>query len=362
MNKIAILIYLIFFSTFQSARVYADSSATTSSNKAVFADALLPKLPPDFQGILYNCEPLCRFLAIKINQTWNPPLNKIKISIENPSWVLQSDPLYPYLVESLPVEPFVLMRMTHDKIRQKPEQNVLVPPSVPFDYGYSFLFGLRGLSSQIQSSSVAQENISPTSLIQSPSVQISLFRLKPIRFLQQWLQLRTHYGSDFSGPSELSTGAKINQSATDMYFDALIMKEQYKWMVRLGKTSTSYNTDVNILNSYSFRETWTWVGFGYLYKRFQITADYGLAVDLNEEQAFRGPLTGANFYRLSTQWCAATSEVFDIKYGFCVNLSKKTSSITSGLLSDLPTSDNFNIQTDENQLQLLLRFGDDFYL
>ncbi|NUN06172.1 MAG: hypothetical protein HUU57_10465 [Bdellovibrio sp.] len=362
MNKAAILIYLIFFSVFQSARVNADSSATTSSEKTIFADALLSKLPGGFQGILYNCEPLCRFLAIKIDQTWNPPLNKIKISIEKPSWVLQSDPLYPLLVESLPVEPFVLAHLTHEKVLQKTEKTVLVPPPVPFDYGYSFLFGLRGLSSQIQSSSVAQENISPTSLIQSPSVQISLFRLKPLRFLQQWLQLRAHYGSEFSGASAISTGAKINQLATDMYFDTLIMKEQYKWMVRLGKTSTSYNTDVNVLNSYSFRETWTWVGLGYLYKRFQITADYGLAVDLNEEQAFRGPLSSANFYRISTQWCAATSEVFDIKYGFCVNLSKKTSSIISGLLSDLPTSDNFNVQTDENQLQLLLRFGDDFYL
>lgn len=328
----------------------------------ISAEALTAKLPTSFQGILYNCEPLCRFISIKINQSWNPPLGKIKIGAENPSWILSSDPLYPLLVQSLPVKPYVLAQQGKESAQKKNEEKAPIPPPVPYDYGYSVGLGLRALSSQVHSNLVPQENVSPTSGIQSPTAQLSIFRLKPFYFLSRWWQLRGGYESDFPGASEMSTGSKINQSATDMHVDFLIMSDQAKWVLRTGQNMTHYQTDLNLLSAYSFQETWTWVGLGYIRQHFQLMVDYGLAVNLSEQQDFREQLQEARFYRLSAQWCSGTREAFDIKYGFCANLSKKHSATTSDIRSTFPLSDKFTLQTDENQLQLFLRFGDDFYL
>lgn len=95
---------------------------------------------------------------------------------------------------------------------------------------------------------------------------------------------------------------------------------------------------------------------------FSNVADYGLALNLKEEQNVRGPLLDSSFYRLSANWCSRTQEIFDIKYGFCLGLSEKHSSASSEIESNLSFREKLTVQTRETQLQLLLRFGDDFYL
>lgn len=351
MNPYRLLHILIFF-------IFLGPSA-----KAITADKLQDKLPSDFQGILYNCDPLCNFISIKFENIWNPPLEKIKINIIHPSWVSQSDPLYPLLIQQLPVRPYLPQAKTSaEKKEQRDEKVTPIPPEVPFNYGYSFLLGARVLSSVVSANSTVQEDLNPDSTMQSLSAQLALFRLKPFLLFNNWLQFRLNYDMDFAAASKTAAGNDLEQSATDIHLDTWVMKKGYKLALRLGQLTNSYTTNPNILSSYSFKETWTWFGLGYLYGRYQLTADYGFSVNVTEDQSFRDQIRSAQFFRLGGSWCSPAHEIFDIKYGYCLGLTKKVSKTTSGLHPDFGTSQAVNLGLDETQLLINLRFGDDFYL
>jgi len=327
------------------------------------ASKLTDKLPKDFKGILYNCDPLCNFISVKVNQDWNPPLEKVPITILNPSWIGQSDPLYPLLIQELPIRPYIENATSAEKKPEKKSDELLpIPPQVPFNYGYSFLLGGRFLLSKISTNSTLQEEMNPSSPFTGLSAQLSLIRLKPVNFLNQWLQFRFNYEMNPSTAVTLASEKSLRQAATDRHLETWIMKQNYKLALRLGQTASEYLVTPNTLSSYSFKENWTWIGAGVLYKRYQISADYGLFVALNEEQPYRDTLLKSQFLRLASQWCSPTKSLFDINYGFCVKLSKQLSETTSGLRPELGSTESVSIRVDETSLNMSLRFGDDFYL
>ncbi len=104
------LIFILFLWTLALLSTLAQAQNNPAPPKEVAkktAKDLEFLLPQDFKGILYNCEPLCVFLSLKEDKAWNPPLDKIVITLQNPRWVFDTDPIYPLLIEQSPIKPFV---------------------------------------------------------------------------------------------------------------------------------------------------------------------------------------------------------------------------------------------------------------
>lgn len=370
--------YLLFFCAFigfqtlshmsfaQSTTSKADLN-TSSALALVKAEDLAKKLPVNFEGILYNCDPTCTFISIKQNKNWNPPLQNIKtkISILNPDWILKTDPLYALLIKTLPVKPFVSSEEKDDSTKKKSQAEQLeIPPKTPFDYGYDIGLKTQYSLIKIESDSNLLSQMSPNSTPGlNENLELNLFRAKPYKLLGQWWQFNLSYSTNLYSSLTTREGVALNKySDTDLSFKFWTMHDGYKIGLKLEQSKSVFKTQNNIMTGFGYSETWQVVGLGILWNRFEFALDYGLSVAVSDELSFRESIQKAQEHKIKFQYCSKDFDISSILFRNCYGGSASKSEITSSFYPNLQLDTPSTIKQDRYQIFYKITFGDDFYL
>lgn len=326
------------------------------------AESLIEDISSDFQGILFNCEPLCQFISLKIGDTWNPALKNIYITQKKPKFVSLSDPLYPLLIQQF--SKFVNSENKLSKInknKKKVKDNLLEPPQTPFSFGYNLKLGMRAFVNDTKSSLAIQEKASPNGVLNSIFLEAGFMRAKPIYVLGQWMQFQIFYNMDTEAHGKNLNENPISQSQSEISLNLIFIRDAYKIGIRYARASSAYKTNPNILSSYSYRENNSWIGLVWNWDHLQINTDYGFSTSLEEEQPIRDQLLKITQLRLDIGYCTKEKEIVDIHYLFCLGYRDNFSKSSSSLKSELNSLKSVEIDSHDQSIKISIQLGDDFF-
>lgn len=355
-----IFLFLTFF------YVETQSWAQTPPNES--AETLTPeiidqKLGKQWKGLIYICQPFCKFISIRENATWNPPIAAVTGDLSQLKSISHTDPLYPLLVMREPVLPFVLAKASKEKTPQ--DRVIESPPSyakMDFDWGFATYGGLHIYQSNWKSNTALQEDLSAEDMQYAALLMLQVMNGRPTKLGSLWILHQLDLQFELSPEYKSKEKALVVQNQImSLSYQAWFPTPRFKIGPHITYENENWSVPTNTLQHFSFnRQSWVG-GVSLLWNRWLVAFDTSLASQMSEQQPFRQEPFNLKWYRLKMQNCSANLSLFDISFGLCGGLS---------FLSDQQTAafaDNILIQGDSdlNRTDLgaffLIRIGEDFY-
>lgn len=352
MHKKWILIFYTFFLV-----------SVQSLAQEISTEDLDQKLGKQWKGLIYLCQPFCKFISIREGAAWNPPLASLKADWSHIKPIAQSDPLYPLLISREPVLPFVLAKASQEKTPK--DQIIESPPSyakMDFNWGFAASAGLHIFQSNWQSNTALQEDLSSSEIQYGPLLQLQVMNGRPSKLGSLWvlhevdfeLELSPEYKSD-------EKGLIVQNQNMTLRYQAWFPNPQFKIGPHLSYESEQWSVPTNTLQHFSFdRQSWVG-GVSILWNRWLASVDTSLVSQLSEKQPFRQEPFNLQWYRLAVQNCSADLSLFDISFGLCGGMKVVSDQQKAAFADNILIQGDSSLNRTDLGAYFLIRFGEDFY-
>lgn len=351
------IVFLNFQVLFLSSSAFAEEAKLTSKYLNQF-------LGSEWKGILYACDPYCRFLSLREGRDWNPVLPTEPVELKALKGISHDDPVYPLLVARLPILPY---RTGQGEKGAKLSQNAEAdntPPAytmMPFNYGWEVRLGPKFSQMNSTSDTSVQSDFASKTLVQSYLIILGLMRAKPMRVFGAWFQQYLEADVGMGGNYKTSDEIAMSSSSMDLHYQLWYVAPNYKTGLRIGKYQETFTAGTDSISHYSTDQNMIWAGWAVQWQRFLFRLDTNLTSSFHDKQSFRqGPFEQV-WYRAGLDYCSRNLSVFDISFGVCGLVSYQTDTQKSKLAPNVFVSDSSEIQRRSISGAIQLRFGQDFF-
>lgn len=321
------------------------------------------RLGAQWRGLVYVCDPYCRFLSIREVDHWNPVVDRLPGAIDKMQAIAQTDPLYPLLISRHPVLPYV----NQDGVKAGTDegnqgQKKLSPPSyaeTSYSIAWSLNLGESLHQRTLTSNTEIQSNLVPKSYFMGPQLGATV-TMRPHSLLNQWIQhfLLIDYGS-----ASYSTvdGVGVTTKRQALSYRAWRLGERFKTGPRLSFEKEAVQVKSNTLTHFSYAKTAYLLGWDVVWKRWFTKIDLAFKSDLEEEQSFRQAPLKQSWYRAGLGYCSRNFVVFDLSFGFCGQLDYSKDQQSAPLANNLISGTDSKIDISGWDAWISLRVGEDFF-
>jgi len=341
------------------------------------AEELLSQVPTDFLGALILCDPFCEIISVKLDSSWTPPLESLRVTSTKVQLLSKYDPLFRVLY------PEVLSsssdsnedssrglktpnssedstagegRLTSEKEEKEPN-----PPKVSFENGWRLPLRLQSESMSHETDSPIQADFKPANALFSSTLGFDYFRAKPLWLLRRWWQFELGFSNSIlQGRSSLMDGQLLTLSEKMSYGILWNKLTKFRWGVRYLSHEKKFSLSRDMLSEFSFSEKIDFLGLAFHYRRFQIFYDYGVGFKLEEQQKYRGELTNFTGSKFSGRYCQIKKRLLGIDFTPCYFLSYFRTANTGKLVSELSATNTVTLKRQEVGFGIDLNFGEDF--
>lgn len=321
------------------------------------------RIGENWKGILFVCDPYCKFLAIREKNEWKPHLKEDTVSFSKIKKVAQDDPLYPLLIEKLPVFPYVTP-VAKSGAAADDDEGSSEPPSYavsPYGLTWSLDAGPVLRLQSVSSNTVLQSALAPKGLAFNAQARLTVSHGKPHQIFGQWVrhQLSVSMGSGSS--YQTKDGESVSVSETNGEYQLWRAWPAFRTGPRLSWFSQSYTMKNESPVHFATDSSAYLFGWGFFWKRYMVALDTLVKGDIKESQAFRASPLDQSWYRLSVERCSADVSLFDVRFGFCGALSYTLDHQTASLAPNILVGGKSDLTISTLFLKATLRFGEDFY-
>lgn len=370
---ITVLVGLLVLFEQRTAQAEADSWS-------MGGDKLLSQVPPDFFGALIVCDPFCEIISVKLENQWKPPLESIRVTSTRIQLLSKNDPLFTELYPPEVVPPPTMDETNElSNNNQKPtshdeestmEEGILVDerdekdpkfPKVSFENGWRIPLRLQSESVAHQTDSPIQADFKPARALYSTTIGLDYFRAKPVWFLKLWWQFELGLSStNTKGRSPLINGQSLTTNEKITYGILWNKLRRYRWGVRYLSQYKQFSLSREMISEFSFSEKIDFLGLALHFRRFQLFFDYGLGLNLKEQQKYRGELLNFTGKKISGRFCQTKRRLLGLETTPCYFLSYFSTSNSGKLVSELSSTNTVTLERQEVGFAVELNFGEDF--
>jgi hypothetical protein len=350
--KWIIFIISLFLGTYSFAQTAQDPN-----------EILDQRLGKEWKGIIYICQPFCKFIAIRENTVWNPPLTSAPTDWKHLKSISQTDPIYPLLIVNAPVLPFVQPRIPHEK---SPKEKVIEQPpeyaKMDFKWGFAASGGFHAYQSSWKSNTTLQEDLSSEEFQISPVLLLQFMTGQPNRLFSLWLlhqlDLQIEVTPDYKSGEK---GLLVQNQTASLSYQAWFPTRHFKVGPRLTYENEQWTVPANALQHFSFnRQSWLG-GISLLWNRWQFILDTTLTSQISEQQTFRQEPLEQKWYRFKLQNCSADLSLFDISFGLCGGVSFLSDQQSAAFADNILIKDESDLKRTDVGAYFLIRIGEDLF-
>lgn len=330
------------------------------------AESINEAIGTEKPGIVFLCNPYCEFLSLKEKEVWVPtPLIQIE-GKANLKFISKEDRLYPLLVSSFPILPYVDNSTSSHQNKEKSEVSKaeLKPDYAKFhlDLGWSLTAQGGVFSLKSNSNTQALQAVEPKSLVPAAAIELRFIKGNSYSIFGGWLQhsLNISYSRSIPYGNDQNT-IKSTWSQLQGEFDTYLMRPQFKWILRIFQDQVTFKPETDSLTLYGFEKKWIGIGIGLQFKRSQFVLGYPLKATINEKQSFR---TGPFEYQglsLKTRYCSGNLSLFDLEFGICAELRGLYDRQNAYINSNIQSGIQSKIEQTELAALIGIRIGEDLF-
>lgn len=344
------------------------------------------KISPLFQGALFECNPYCQFLSLRMNNKWMPELNQVKAYSYNLRLMDREDPLFLILFPSQdekkkpdlvvqPEEPKKnedvhsnekeksLIVKPSDKNEEEPDP---VPPPFPFKNGLRISPSVRLTNFDIKTNSNVQREFKASfPLTADLNLSLGYMRGQPKYFLGKWFQFEVNYGFDlYAMTMGLENKTKYQIYRNELDFTVWHLPEtpqSFKYGIELSSIKNQYTVSVDQIKSFSFSEKIQSLGLVIKRNRFVGKIRYPFSLLIIENQPFRDQLKNAAMYEAELMYCDKQGLLYGAqKYTSCYKIGYNYSSNDATYKAIYSTTLGAQLKKQEIRLSYTMNLGEDF--
>lgn len=332
---------------------------------------LYEKLGKEWDGLIFECSPYCRFVTEKIGQDFFPSVEDLNLNKSKLKFIEKNDPLYPLLSEqkNQSENKSQALSSQNQKASEVPEQTLnvqILPPNytkVPYDFGWSIQSGPIFSSEQISTDTEIQKNVGATSVQSLFGVKADFSKGKPIHLFNEWYRIHAYYqmAQGLSYPVD-EKSLKISKKESELTFYFWWLKESFQLAPAYIFRTSSLVSSTDTLSHYSYIRNDHFLRLAYKYdKRWNFEFDYLLSSEVSDSQSYRESPVEVSGYKLSVFYCSKTLSVFDLEFGLCGTGSYSKDTQKTAINSGFSTGGSSTINAGRFDIMLMVRIGEDFY-
>lgn len=321
-------------------------------------------LGKEWKGILYVCDPYCRFVSIRESQTWNPVLNDEVVDARRIRGISEKDPAYPYLIVESPVFPFLSQRLKNSDLLKGKGDGSDIPPKyaqAPFNFAWLLSWGAQVSHASIVSNTSVQSELSPQGAYGGLLLEGALMKGSPNKLWKFWLQHEVRGTLQVGGQFQTVDGAPVMVSGMEVRYQAWVPQPTYKTGPRLSYFQESLKVNDEVISHYSMDQTSILLGWAFLWRRWELSLDTALSGTIHDTQNFRQGGFARQFYRVGVNYCSRDVSLFDIPFGLCGGAAHTIDQQSSSLAENVYVTHQSKLDISETSLKFMFRIGEDFY-
>jgi hypothetical protein len=284
---------------------------------------VMQKYEPNWTGLIMVCDPYCEFLSSKEGDRFFPSVKGKSIDPDSLKFVANSDPLYPLLVLTFPIKPFVdegiIKNIKNAKDQVSPNPSIPEYVNLSFDWGFKAKGGVLLENYKFETNNQLQADL--TSLADSSNVgalvELMVIKGKAISFLGSYFRPEATL---LVQEQRLATqNTAVGLSTNQMGFKIWAIKEHYHWGVGLFNEELKITPSLSdSLRLFSNQENNLLLSMGLrTLKNLSFQIDYLIRSSLFDGQNYRAEPVSHQRYDFGAQYCVPNLQIFNLRFGLC---------------------------------------------
>jgi len=330
-----------------------------ASDVTLSKDFLVQKYGVDFRGILYICDPYCRFLSLREDDSWNPNPEGQTVNEQRITVVRQSDPEYPLLIKRFPVYPYLRKnpKGEEDLSNLTAYERQLIREGQSWVSEYQL--GLYTSMMDVKSDSQLQSDFEPEGWQSGWSAKLDMRRIRWTKLWRlRWKNLlHLGYSSSFSG--KLKNSKDLNTQSMNLAFNFILPYNSERWGILTQVRQKKATLSGDDLSSFGYSELLGFLGLGYYRESLRLQLLTNFFSSMKDSQGFRTAPYEQSVYVLDVETCTRDITIFDFSTSYCFayqgEWNQQKSAVANNIISG---SDNVKMTTLSHMFFITMRFGE----
>ncbi|MBX2989213.1 MAG: hypothetical protein KF802_15095 [Bdellovibrionaceae bacterium] len=296
------------------------------------------------RGILFNCDPYCRFVSLNEGEEWNPKLPTEPVEDGGLKIIRPSDPEYPLLLRKFPVLPYVKQpdpkpapvdpRLTAFERERLKEGDFLLLDA---------RLGLQAERLEVKSDSTILQNTASKSFLGGFRFELNVRPLKVLTMAGQNLRggLFLRAANPARGPSGLE-GSDLGISEMTYGTEWRVLTGTYQWIGVLSMDQTKYTISQEEVSAYSVDMKSGLLELGLGEPTWNALIGVSLFSNVSEKLGYRKSPFNRNVLQARGERCTTEMKRFGLQFALCAHalwqMDRQTAGINRNLITGLDGS------------------------
>lgn len=323
----------------------------------------------NWTGIVYICDPYCNFVTLVQAGLYSPSPTGQKYQAQELKLIPFKDPLYPLLVQELPVRPHLALLLEMQASQKNNGESANTEQPIPpyaessFDFGYSVEPGVGMMKGIAKNSDQVQSDWSYPGVPRIFGADLHLMKGKPVQIFKNYFQFVLS-GGYWMTSKMITPETKAETSIGLIQYRAMTLAIFPKYKVGLSyfNQQRKYSTTNNSLTMYEMNSTQAGLGVHLILRSgWAVNFYYPMQKSLKESQGFRVMPFKQTAYNLNVRYCFRDIQSFDVAFKSCVFTDYYTNKEEASLSPEVSNGAQSVRAEQLYQLGIQLRFGDELW-